>query len=45
MEWFGWLTKGSCHVSLLDIIILIAEIVGLSFISIIIHSFFKKGKK
>jgi hypothetical protein len=47
MEWLGWLTKGSCQVSLLDVCILILEIVALIFagygISRVVNLFKKKN--
>lgn len=48
IEYFGWLTKGKYQVSLLDVLIMIAEFALVIFIAAIINTyilpFFKRSK-
>lgn len=45
IEFFGWLTKGSCQVSLLDMLVLIIEVLVLAFIVFMIYTVGEKYGK
>lgn len=45
IEFFGWLTKGTCQVSLLDMIVLCLEGLALAFIIFMIYTIGEKYGK
>jgi hypothetical protein len=44
IEYFGWLTKGKCQISFLDILILFSEIGLIALIVIIAYVILNKAK-
>lgn len=44
MEWFGWLTKGKCAISLLDILIMFTEFAASTLVIFLIMKIAEKNK-